>query len=147
MLMDMIWDYCNDEGFTKTVKAMKRTTNDLSPNLRHIFKKHFKQSEPQGLSFTFKLNSERVKLRKRISCMESEVTVKKQRKIKSEVVNGEKKVTQEAIPEYFLQLLDELGLDRNDARTLYEHKDKWVYAKSDRKIYCVELGEKFLQSC
>ena len=102
VLMDMIWDYCNDEGFTKTVKAMKRTTNDLSPNLRHIFKKHFKQSEPQGLSFTFKLNSERVKLRKRISCMESEVTVKKQRKIKSEVVNEEKKVTQEAIPEYFL---------------------------------------------
>ena len=64
---------------------------------------------------------------------------RKKIKIKTEAKEDQKKKI-EPVPEYFLQLLDELGLKRKDARTLFDNKEKWVYAKSDRKIFCVKSG-------
>ena len=137
-LIDLIWDYCKEEKFMKTMNELNRTTNDAT-SLVKLFEKHFERNEPKGLSFTFKLNSERSNLRKRISGMDSEKGTSSRKKIKTEI-KDEQKQKIEPVPEYFLQLLDELGLKRKDARTLFDNKEKWVYAKSDRKIFCVKPG-------
>lgn len=44
------------------------------------------------------------------------------------------------IPKEFLILMDELKLDRKDARKYYENKEEWTYVKSDRKIFCTVKG-------
>ena len=138
VLLDMIWDYCEKNHLTETRKAFSRTKNDAH-SLEKLFERHFKRKEPKVLSFTFTLNSERSNLRKRISQMESEKGTSNRKKMKTEVKEEQKKKI-EPVPEYFLQLLDELGLKRENARTLFDNKEKWVYAKSDRKIFCVKTG-------
>ena len=140
-LMDLIWQYCKEEKFTKTMHALSRTKNDGDPSLSQLFERHFERNKPKELSFTFKLNSERSNLRKRISRMDSEKekSSPSRKKVKVEV-NHEQKRKIEPVPEYFLQLLDELGLKRENGRTLFDNKEKWVYAKSDRKIFCVKTG-------
>ena len=144
-LMDMIWNYCKAANFTKTMKALNRTEKDAT-GLLQLFERHFENSKPKELSFTFKLNSERSNLRKRISGMDSEKKTSRPKKVKIKV-NEEQKRKIEAVPEYFLQLLDELGLKRDDARTLFVNKEKWVYAKSDRKIFCVKSGKALSYNC
>ena len=138
-LMDLIWLYCKEEKFTKTMSALHRTKSDVYPNLIQLFQRHFNLHKPKELSFTFKLNSERSNLRKRISGMDAERESPSRKKMKTKVKN-EVKQKLEPVPEYFLQLLDELGLKRDNARTLFDNKEKWVYAKSDRKIFCVKTG-------
>ena len=140
VLLDMIWDYCEENHLTKTMKVFSRTKSD-APSLGELFEQHFERNEPEELSFTFTLNTERSKLRKRISQMETEkkTASQKKKKLKTEAKEEQKK-KMEPVPEYFLQLLDELGLKRENARTLFDNKEKWVYAKSDRKIFCVKSG-------
>ena len=140
-LLDMIWQYCKEEKLTKTMKALSRKKNDADPSLIRMFERHFAKNGPKELSFTFKLNSKRSNLRKRISQMESEKEKSSPSRKKVKVdVNHEQKRKVEPVPEYFLQLLDELGLKRENGRTLFDNKEKWVYAKSDRKIFCVKTG-------
>ena len=129
----------------KTMKALDRKKND-SFSLAQLFERHFNTSQPKELSFTFKLSSERSNLRKRISEMDSEKETASRKKMKIEVKEEQKKKI-EPVPEYFLQLLDELGLKREDARTLFDNKEKWVYAKSDRKIFCVKSGKALSYNC
>ena len=71
--------------------------------------------------------------------MDAERESPSRKKMKTKVKNQVKQKL-EPVPEYFLQLLDELGLKRDNARTLFDNKEKWVYAKSDRKIFCVKTG-------
>ena len=144
VLLDMIWDYCEKNHLTKTRKALDRTKND-GQSLESLFERHFERNEPKELSFTFTLNSEKSNLRKRISQMDSEKGTSSRKKIKIEV-KEKQKIKIEPVPEYFLQLLDELGLKRKDARTLFDNKEKWVYAKSDRKIFCVKSGSYLVYS-
>ena len=137
-LLDLIWHYCKEEKLTKTMDALHRTNNIAYPNLIQLFERHFDITQPQELSFTFKLNREKSNLRKRISEMESKKRNSTQKKMKVEV-KKERKQKIEPVPEYFLQLLDELGLKRKDAKTLFVNKEKWVYEKSDRKIFCAQV--------
>ena len=140
-LLDLIWHYCKQEKFTKTMKVLNRTKNGVDPSLIRLFERHFEKNEPKELSLTFKLNSERSNLQKRISRMDSQkkTSNSSRKKIKIEV-NSERKVKIEPVPEYFLQLLDELGLKRENGRTLFDNKEKWVYAESERKIFCAKTG-------
>ena len=137
-LMDMIWNYCKEEKFTGTMNELNEAKYD-TPSLVRLFERHFERNKPKELSFTFTLNSERSNLRKRISQMDSEKESSSQKKMKTEI-KKERKKKMEPVPEYFLQLLDELGLKREDARTLFDNKEKWVYTQSDRKIFCVKSG-------
>ena len=137
-LLDLIWQYCKKEKFTKTMNALNRTEKG-STRLLQLFERHFENNKQNELSFTFTLNSERNNLRRRISEMDSAKGTQSRKKNKMEVKEEQKRKI-EPVPEYFLQLLDELGLKREDARTLFDNKEKWVYAKSDRKIFCVKTG-------
>ena len=144
-LLDLIWQYCKKEKFTKTMNALNRTEKG-STRLLQLFERHFENNKQNELSFTFTLNSERNNLRKRISEMDSAKGTQSRKKNKMEVKEEQKRKI-EPVPEYFLQLLDELGLKREDARTLFDNKEKWVYAKSDRKIFCVKSGTALSYNC
>ena len=129
-LLDLIRQYCKEEKFTKTMNALHRTKNDSDPSLIQLFERHFKRNELKEVSFTFKLNCERSNLRKRIAGMgsEKENSSSSRKKIKVEV-NPERKVK-----------VDELGLKRENRRMLFDNKEKWVDAKTDRKNFCVKTG-------
>ena len=82
-------------------------------------------------------------LRKRlrdIDITEENVKVKKSKKENSKVKKQSPIKKEEEIPEQFLILLDELRLDRKDAKLLFENRDHWAYVKSDRQIFCIERG-------
>jgi len=138
-LLYAIGRYCKSQNFEKTLKSLN-TSNIQKPeeqNLTLIFEKYFKPKDKgEGLSFTFKLRNKRSKLRKRLLNNENDqpVAIKKMKLMK---------VRKNDIPDAFLNLLDELGLDKKNAKLLYEHKDQWAYVKSDQLIYCVKRG-KFL---
>ena len=145
-LLDAIAQYCNDQTFSRTEKALRKDGKiNPAPSLIQLFEGYFeKKSAP--LSFTFQLSNDRSNLRKRLRDMESAPAVKKQKLsgptktlAKSKGKENAKEKVKE-IPEQFLLLLDELRLDRKDARKFYENKSQWSYVMSDRKIYCVERG-------
>ena len=58
---------------------------------------------------------------------------------KKEKVEGKKKEGE--VPKFFVELIEELGFDKKDAKNLFENKDKWSYLKSDRLIHCAQIGE------
>ena len=57
---------------------------------------------------------------------------------KKEIVEGKKK--EDEVPKFFVELIEELGFEKKDAKNLFENKDKWSYLKSDRLIYCAQTG-------
>ena len=57
---------------------------------------------------------------------------------KKEIVEGKKK--EDEVPKFFVELIEELGFDKKDAKNLFENKDKWSYLKSDRLIHCAQIG-------
>ena len=58
---------------------------------------------------------------------------------KKENVEGKKK--EDEVPKFFVELIEELGFDKKDAKNLFENKEKWSYLKSDRLIHCAQIGE------
>ena len=68
------------------------------------------------------------------------MNVKKSKKENSKVKREKSIKKEQEIPEQFLMLLDELRLDRKDAKLLFDNKEHWAYVKSDRQIFCVEKG-------
>lgn len=141
-LLFVIGRYCKDKNFQMTLKALDRKTDKCTEHKKstersvvELFEKYFKlKNEGEGLSFTFKLTNKRSQLRKRLRDNESArpVGIKQMKVIKPR---------KNDIPDTFLKLLDELGLDRKNAKLLYENKDQWTYVKSDRLIYCAESGK------
>ena len=137
--------YCKENSLQKTFKALTLAGNEIDHHEKRgdlsvakLFEKYFaKEHEGEGLSFTFNLQNNRSQLRKRL--LEQSVQTVVNKKAKVERVKERKN----DVPSSFLSLLDELGLDRKKATLLYENKDQWRYEKSDRLIYCTELG-KFL---
>ena len=59
---------------------------------------------------------------------------------KYEKVEGKKK---DEVPKFFVELIEELGFDKKDAKNLFENKEKWSYLKSDRLINCAQTGKSF----
>jgi len=71
----------------------------------------------------------------------TEEKIKKSKTEKSKAAKKEQSIkNKQEIPEQFLTLLDELRLDRKDAKLLFENREHWAYVKSDRQIFCVERG-------
>ena len=54
--------------------------------------------------------------------------------------NDEGKKKDDDVPKFFVELIEELGFDKKDAKNLFENKDKWSYLKSDRLIHCAQNG-------
>ena len=141
-LLYAIGRYCKQQHFHRTLKALDQRT-DKTPNSKKdqkrtvvtMFENYLKSNnEEEGLSFTFKLTNNLSHLRKRLLDTEYEkrpVAIKKLKVIKARKSD---------IPDTFLTLLDELGLDRKNGKLLYENKDQWTYVKSDKLIYCTERG-------
>ena len=53
----------------------------------------------------------------------------------------ERKKKEDEVPKFFVELIEELGFDKKDAKNLFENKEKWSYLKSDRLIHCAQIGE------
>ena len=62
--------------------------------------------------------------------------------VKKNEKNGGKK-KEDDVPKFFIELIEELGFDKKDAKNLFENKDKWSYLKSDRLINCAQTGKFF----
>ena len=130
--------YCKEKNFDKTLNALNETTDQITnekcnaPSVAAIFEKYFNKQH-EGLSFAFNLPNRQTKLRKRLLDKQCDTQVTK----KIKVVKARKN----DIPDQFLTLLDELGLDKKNAKLLYENKEQWAYVKSDRLIYCAERGK------
>lgn len=140
LMLKALVDYCREHDFTKTADALTlRHDGELveTKSIAKIFNKHF--DKPSGLSFTFNLNNCRKRQRDRIRDAKCEQVHTKQRKVTKD--------RSKDVPEQFLRLLDDLGLDIKCAKILYQNKDHWNYVKSDRKIYCVEQGMSRLNFC
>ena len=135
-LVAAIREYCSENGYFTTEQLLLPKSSAITNfELSDIFDKYLQPKvSPGELSFTFTLTNKRKELRKRISTMNEPVSAVKPKKRKK--LNEEDK-----IPKDFLSLLDELGLNRKDAKMLYENKEQWNYVKSDRKIYCTVKGK------
>ena len=58
---------------------------------------------------------------------------------RKEIVEEKKK--EDEVPKFFVELIEELGFDKKDAKNLFENKDQWSYLKSDKLIHCALIGE------
>ena len=140
-LLYAIGRYCKEENFQITLKALDRRTDEKTQiekpaerTVVEIFEKYFQPKKKQeGLSFSFNLTNKRSQLRKRLQDNECN----KPDEIKRMNIM---KARKNDIPDTFLTLLDELGLDKNKAKLFYENKDQWTYVKSDKLIYCANRG-------
>jgi hypothetical protein len=133
-----IGEYCKLRNFMKTFENVKNGEFNYISNLEEVFDKHFNKESKSVLSFTYEINNSQRLLKKRLSQMNE--NKKPKRKNNKECVT---KIKSEGIPESFLKLLDELCIERKDARKFFENSDQWSYIKSDRKIYCTKAGKFF----
>ena len=145
-LLNAVRQYCLNNGFSKTAKKIK--TPDVkvedSESIENVFDKYFAKENRQktGLGFTIKRLGQ-MDFRKRLRQVDITVEKIKPKKAKKESMEIKKeklKDDEKEIPEQFLLLLDELRLDRKDAKLLFENREHWAYVKSDRQIFCVEQG-------
>ena len=146
-LLSAIRQYCLNNGFSKTAKKIKTAPVEDCQTIENVFDKYFeKENEPKiftknGLGFSIKLPTGQMNFRKRLRDMDiTDEKVKKAKTENSKVKKQNPIKKKQEIPEQFLTLLDELRLDRKDAKLLFENREHWAYVKSDRQIFCVERG-------
>ena len=131
-----IKQYCRKRNFTETSEAISNSDQHSEVDLGIFFEKFFlyKFANKNKLSFTFKVNNNKSLLKKRLETLNEPPAVK----------NGLKKLKtkkcKEETPECFLLLLDELCIDRKNAKKFYENPKEWTYVKSDRLIFCTQRG-------
>jgi len=155
-LLDAIRQYCLNNGFSKTAKEITTSVNfDESQTIKNFFDKYFEKENERkvftktGLGFSINLPARQRGCRKRlrdIDITEEKVKVKKSKKESSKVKNKNSIKNGEEIPDQFYMLLDELRLDRKDAKLLFENREHWAYVKSDRQIFCIHRGT-FFEIC
>ena len=111
---------------------------DSPVNLEKIFEKFFesKIERKNLLSFRYNIDTKQTLLKKRLSRM-SEINPCDSVKIKPKKL---KNIDGQVIPESFLSLMDDLCIDRKDARKFFENPNEWTFIKSDRKIFCPQTG-------
>ena len=134
--------YCQNKNFKQSAILLGENDEESKKELKEMFEKYFnpestKASIPANLSFSFKTSTNAILQRKRLGNMDLKIEQRK-RKLNQE---DKVKLKETKIPDEFLLLLDELGLDKKDARKFYENKDQWTYVKSDRKIFCTVKGK------
>ena len=143
-ILDSILKYCDDRNCSETLKELiltEKYERKKEPNLEKLFETFFQKGFPEKhnkLSFTFKVGKRRSLLKERLSKMnviEPKSASRTQKRKKAE-----KEQKENEVPESFLKLLDQLCLDRKNARKLFENPDEWTYVKSDRTIFCAQIG-------
>ena len=141
--------FCRKINYHGTSQAMKNDLENSSIDLESVFSKFFEKKlekrDKSKLSFSFKVNNQQSKwkneLKKRLANM-NDISPKKvkndsAKKLKTAII----KTSKAKIPETFLQLLDELCIDRKNARKFFENPKEWTFVKSDRKIFCISPGK------
>ena len=91
----------------------------------------------------FKMNivSRQSQMRRRMNEKNEKDLQKAMRKVVKKKEKDEGKKKEDEVPKFFVELIEELGFDKKDAKNLFENKDKWSYLKSDRLIHCAQIGE------
>ena len=90
----------------------------------------------------FKLNivSRQSQMRQRLNEKNEKDLLKATPKLSKKKNAEEKKKKEDEVPKFFIELIEELGFDKKDAKNLFENKEKWSYLKSDRLIHCAQIG-------
>ena len=91
----------------------------------------------------FKLNivSRQSQMRQRLNEKNEKDLQKAMPKVVKKKEKEERKKKEDEVPKFFVELIEELGFDKKDAKNLFENKEKWSYLKSDRLIHCAQIGE------
>ena len=131
--------YFVDKNYVESLKCMNdknEIERDSFTNLTEIFRISYdKDSEPKKLSFGYKTSNSQSLLKRKLSRMNETVLTK----------NNSKKVNKKKMPESFLLLMNELCVDKEIARKMFENPTDWSYVKSDRKIFCTAKGKSHLK--
>ena len=126
-----IREYLKKTKYPETLKFLTATDGKCSKTLEKVFKSYYQKQDKTDnkLSFTYKFDTKQSLLKKQLGNLEvsNAKTIKKNVKITKKVTQG---VTDE-IPLSFFLLLDELCIDRKNARKFFENPDQWTYIKSD----------------
>jgi hypothetical protein len=129
----LIRQYCQKRKNEKSVDALNHSKElKLDVDLSSLFSAYYEKRElinSTKLSFKFTLPKSKTS-GKLVQQKNVEKILKKVKKSKKN----------EEIPEAFLLLLDDLCINRNQAKTFFDNKDQWTFVKSDRKIYCAAKG-------
>jgi hypothetical protein len=140
---------CENKNYDETSRAMQNGSNRKSAkDLKLIFLKNFKNKFENGnkstLSFTYKASTKSL-LNKRLSSMKVDTLKPSSNRSKSKKIKLVRIRSKEEIPDSFLSklLLDELCIDRINAKKFYENSNQWTFVKSDRKIFCTHKGNFF----
>ena len=152
-LLNAIRQYCLINGFAETAKKMQKLSVGDGQTIENAFHTYFEKEnklkifKETGLGFSIKLPTGQFRKRLRdIDITEEKLKVKKSKKENSKVKTEMSIKKEQEIPEQFFILLDELRLDRKDAKLLFENREHWAYVKSDRQIFCVERGCNFART-
>ena len=80
-------------------------------------------------------------MRQRLNEKNEKDLLKATPKVSKKKNTEEKKKKEDEVPKFFIELIEELGFDKKDAKSLFENKEKWSYLKSDRLIHCAQIGK------
>jgi hypothetical protein len=137
-LLHSIRNYCDEKNFTESLKELPKYDYDNFIDLKQIFEKTLQNESKNKLSFSYKVNYTQTLLKKRLASMnEKNVKSNASKKVRIE------KTEIDEIPDTFFNLMDELRIDRKNAKKFYENPQEWSYVISDRKIFCTKKGCKF----
>ena len=143
IVIDSIINYCDDRKFIESSKELGSFEENSEFELHEIFEKYFQKisKNENKLSFTFNVDNKRSLLKERLSKMNDvkpKLKMNRDKSTKSKKLKVEEK--ENDIPEAFLLLMDDLCLDRKNAKKFFESSNEWSYVKSDRKIFCAKKG-------
>ena len=135
---DAIKKYCEKMNYLEAFNAIIDVETISSKKLEDIFGTFFEKHSGKKLSFSYATSNKQSLLKKRLANMNEDYK-KSNEKVKVNKKKSENNL--EKIPESFLILMDELCLDRKNARQFYENPSQWAHVKSDRKIFCTKNGK------
>ena len=133
---DAIKNYCEKMNYLEALNAINDVETISSKKLEVIFGTFFEKNSGKKLSFSYATSNKQSLLKKRLANMNEDY-----KKSNEKVKKKKSEDDLEKIPESFLILMDELCLDRENARQFYENPSQWAYVKSDRKIFCTKNGK------
>jgi hypothetical protein len=156
-----IKNYCDRQDFKETCATLQNYNGKARGKFEDIFEAFFSKNNDLGnkLSFAFTVNNKQKLLKERLAEMNvknisssKKYVVSNEIRMKKNVVmnkskNKQKKTVDNEMPESFLLLMDELCIDRKDARKFFENPDQWAFIKSNRKIFCTKRGNYFTYIC
>jgi hypothetical protein len=140
---DAIKKYCEKMKYFEAFGTMNNVESFSSENLQDMFENFYEGKCENKLSFTFTVSNKQSLLKKRLANMNEDENKSDKAPKTKRLKTSDESVK---IPESFLTLLDELCIDRKNAKLFYENPRQWTYVKSDRKIYCTKKG-KYYKHC